>query len=79
MKHNDTCPCVTCRRDHFAFFILFFLFYFIFSEMATITIKNKDDETIVGILETKSNENKKLVLLVHGEQGMQLRVIEIHV
>ncbi|KAG1488948.1 hypothetical protein G6F54_011792 [Rhizopus delemar] len=37
--------------------------------MATITIKNKDDETIVGILETKSNENKKLVLLVHGEQG----------
>lgn len=47
--------------------------------MATITIKNKDDETIVGILETKSNENKKLVLLVHGEQGMQLRVIEIHV
>ncbi|KAI9266943.1 hypothetical protein BY458DRAFT_512293 [Sporodiniella umbellata] len=36
--------------------------------MSRINIQ-KDQQKLVGILETKSEEDKRLVLIVHGEQG----------
>lgn len=48
-------------------------FYFFF-KMTTIHITNGKGERIVGILQEKTTNEKRLVLIIHGEQGIREKI-----